>query len=100
MSRNVRGGPLVDFAMGGLNYQIEHHLFPSMPRPNLKRAQPLVRDYCDRHQVVAYSRGGAVRVLRGSSSATSTTSGSGPEDPSSARSRRTTASDAVAPGAA
>ena len=51
MSRNIRGGPLVDFAMGGLNYQIEHHLFPSMPRPNLRRAQPLVRDYCDRHEV-------------------------------------------------
>ena len=28
MSRNVRGGLLVDFFMGGLNYQIEHHLFP------------------------------------------------------------------------
>jgi len=46
MSRNVRGGLFVDFAMGGLNYQIEHHLFPSMPRPNLKHAQPLVRSYC------------------------------------------------------
>jgi hypothetical protein len=33
-SRNVRGGPFVDYARGGLNYQIEHHLFPSMPRPN------------------------------------------------------------------
>ena len=31
-SRNVRGGLLTDFALGGLNYQIEHHLFPSMPR--------------------------------------------------------------------
>ena len=51
MSRNVRGGPFVDFAMGGLNYQIEHHLFPSMPRPNLKRAQPIVRAYCDEHDV-------------------------------------------------
>jgi fatty acid desaturase len=46
MSRNVRGGLLVDFAMGGLNYQIEHHLFPSMPRPNLRLAQPAVRAYC------------------------------------------------------
>lgn len=46
MSRNVRGGMFTDFAMGGLNYQIEHHLFPSMPRPNLKRAQPIVRAYC------------------------------------------------------
>jgi fatty acid desaturase len=32
-SRNVRGGPFVDFALGGLNYQVEHHLFPNMPRP-------------------------------------------------------------------
>jgi fatty acid desaturase len=45
-SRNVRGGWFVDFALGGLNYQIEHHLFPSMPRASLHRAQPIVRDYC------------------------------------------------------
>ncbi len=51
MSRNIRGGILTDFAMGGLNYQIEHHLFPSMPRPNLASAQPIVREYCRQHQV-------------------------------------------------
>jgi len=45
-SRNVRGGWIIDFALGGLNYQIEHHLFPSMPRPNLRRAQALVRNFC------------------------------------------------------
>ena len=45
-SRNVRGGWLTDFALGGLNYQIEHHLFPTMPRPNLRRAQPLVAAFC------------------------------------------------------
>jgi fatty acid desaturase len=45
-SRNVRGGSLTDFALGGLNYQIEHHLFPSMPRPNLRRAQALVAAFC------------------------------------------------------
>ncbi|PXX61761.1 fatty acid desaturase [Nocardia tenerifensis] len=45
-SRNVRGGVLTDFALGGLNYQIEHHLFPSMPTPNLRHAQVIVRDYC------------------------------------------------------
>jgi fatty acid desaturase len=50
-SRNVRGGWLVDFALGGLNYQIEHHLFPSMPRPNLRHSQAMVRAYCDRHAV-------------------------------------------------
>jgi fatty acid desaturase len=45
-SRNVRGGLVTDWMLGGLNYQAEHHLFPSMPRPNLKHAQPIVRDYC------------------------------------------------------
>ncbi|WP_246002667.1 fatty acid desaturase family protein [Nocardia tenerifensis] len=45
-SRNVRGGRVVDLALGGLNYQIEHHLFPSMPRPNLRKAQPLVARFC------------------------------------------------------
>ncbi|MGW3788179.1 fatty acid desaturase family protein [Micromonospora chokoriensis] len=50
-SRNVRGGPLVDALLGGLNYQIEHHLFPSMPRPNLHHAQPLIRQFCADHEI-------------------------------------------------
>jgi fatty acid desaturase len=45
-SRNVRGGWLTDIALGGLNYQIEHHLFPSMPRSALRRSQPLIMEYC------------------------------------------------------
>ncbi|MGA3152725.1 MAG: fatty acid desaturase family protein [Streptosporangiaceae bacterium] len=48
-SRNVRGGWLTDTALGGLNYQIEHHLFPSMPRPNLRHSQPLIRAFCQQH---------------------------------------------------
>jgi fatty acid desaturase len=48
-SRNVAGSRPVDFVLGGLNYQIEHHLFPNMPRPNLRRAQPLVRAFCHQH---------------------------------------------------
>jgi fatty acid desaturase len=45
-ARNVAGGRLVTFMLGGLNYQIEHHLFPTMPRPNLRRAQKMVREFC------------------------------------------------------
>jgi fatty acid desaturase len=56
-SRNIRGGPIVDFAMGGLNYQVEHHLFPNMPRPTLKQVQPIVREYCELHGV-AYTEVG------------------------------------------
>jgi fatty acid desaturase len=48
-SRNVRGGWLTDFALGGLNYQIEHHLFPSMPRPSLRRSQSLIAAFCAEH---------------------------------------------------
>ena len=58
-SRNVRGGPFVDVALGGLNYQIEHHLFPSMPRPNLRLAQPVVRRFCEARGV-AYEEESAV----------------------------------------
>jgi fatty acid desaturase len=45
-ARNIRGGQLTTFMLGGLNYQIEHHLFPSMARPNLQRVQGLVKDFC------------------------------------------------------
>lgn len=51
MSRDIRGGRLLDAAMGGLNYQIEHHLFPSMPRPHLRRAAPVIAAYCRAHDV-------------------------------------------------
>ncbi|GAA3810333.1 fatty acid desaturase family protein [Cellulomonas soli] len=47
MSRNISGGRGVDTLMGGLNFQIEHHLFPSMARPHLRRVAPLVRAHCD-----------------------------------------------------
>ena len=50
-SRDIRGSRLLDIAMGGLNYQIEHHLFPSMPRPHLRRAAVIVRAYCEAHDV-------------------------------------------------
>jgi fatty acid desaturase len=46
MSRNITGGPLMSLFMGGLNYQIEHHLFPSMARPHLRKAKPLIAAYC------------------------------------------------------
>jgi fatty acid desaturase len=48
-ARNVHGGWLSDLLLGGLNYQIEHHLFPSMPRPALRQARPFVRAYCLNH---------------------------------------------------
>ncbi len=62
-SRNVRGGRVVDFALGGLNYQIEHHLFPSMPRPNLRHAQAIVQEFCVRHGISYTECGWAARTV-------------------------------------
>lgn len=50
-SRNIRGGWWATILMGGLNYQIEHHLFPSMSRPNLAKARVIVREYCESLEV-------------------------------------------------
>jgi fatty acid desaturase len=62
-SRNVRRGWFVDYALGGLNYQIEHHLFPSMPMPNLRHAQTLVSAFCREHGI-AYHESGLIRSYR------------------------------------
>ncbi|GAA4917116.1 fatty acid desaturase [Streptomonospora salina] len=56
-SRNIRGGRFTDVALGGLNYQVEHHLFPSMPRSALPRVQPMVREFCARHGIEYYETG-------------------------------------------
>jgi len=50
-SRNISGGWWATSLMGGLNYQVEHHLFPSMARPHLAKASGIVRDYCASHGI-------------------------------------------------
>ncbi|GAA1535711.1 fatty acid desaturase [Microbacterium ginsengiterrae] len=50
-SRNIRGGWWATVLMGGLNYQVEHHLFPNMPRVYLSKAREIVRDYCASNDV-------------------------------------------------
>lgn len=50
-SRNISGGWGMSILTGGLNYQIEHHLFPNMARPHLARAREIVREYCAHHDV-------------------------------------------------
>jgi fatty acid desaturase len=65
MSRNVRGGPLVHFFMGGLEYQVEHHLFPRAPRPNLPALRQIVRRYCAENDIpyTETSLGGAFQTI-------------------------------------
>jgi fatty acid desaturase len=45
-SRNVRSHPLTDVLYGALNYQIEHHLFTTMPRNRVREAHLIVRGFC------------------------------------------------------
>ncbi|GEL97469.1 fatty acid desaturase family protein [Cellulomonas terrae] len=69
LSRNITGGRWVDVFMGGLNHQVEHHLFPSMPSPALRAVRPLVRQFCLTHDIaytetsLARSYGIVVRYL-------------------------------------
>lgn len=48
-SRNITSHPVWDYLFGGLNYQIEHHLFPTMPRVHFKRARSIVKPFCAAH---------------------------------------------------
>jgi len=54
-SRNVRSNPLIDVWYGALNYQVEHHLFPTMARSSMPRAHVIVMDFC-RERGIAYHR--------------------------------------------
>ncbi len=62
-ARNVRAAPLTDFWYGGLNYQIEHHLFPTIPRNKLRKAQQIVRAFCKEHNI-AYHETGMLQSYR------------------------------------
>ena len=62
-ARNLTGGRWVGFVFGGLNYQIEHHLFPTMPRPNLARAQEMVRAFCVENHL-GYAEAGPISSFR------------------------------------
>jgi len=60
-TRNISGGRVVDVVLGGLNHQIEHHLFPTMARPNLRHARPIVREFCARN-AIEYAECGWLRT--------------------------------------
>jgi fatty acid desaturase len=45
-SRNIRGAWWTDLLFGSLNYQVEHHLFPRMPRNRLRRSSAIVKAFC------------------------------------------------------
>jgi len=62
-SRNVRIPAALAFLFGGLNLQIEHHLFPTMPRNQLRRARPLIKAFCLGHGLTYQESGFAASYL-------------------------------------
>ncbi|MEX0617212.1 MAG: acyl-CoA desaturase [Candidatus Woykebacteria bacterium] len=58
-SRDIMAHPITDFWYGGLNYQIEHHLFPWMPRNKLREAQVIVRAFCEERSIPYYETSAA-----------------------------------------
>jgi len=66
-TRNVTGNFLSDWFCGGLQYQVDHHLFPQLPRHNLPKVHKLVESFC-KEQGVTYHEAnmweGTVEVLQ------------------------------------
>ncbi len=50
-SRSLKGGILVHWFYGGLNTQIEHHLFPKAPRFNLLKVKKITKDFAKKHGI-------------------------------------------------
>jgi len=65
-TRNVTSNMFVDWFCGGLQYQVDHHLFPMLPRHNLKKVHALVESFC-KEQGVTYHEAdmvtGTIEVL-------------------------------------
>jgi fatty acid desaturase len=61
-SRNISNPPLLDFYFGGLNSQIEHHLFPRVPHHRYRAMRPIVRAFC-RERGLAYEEASFYRAL-------------------------------------
>jgi hypothetical protein len=56
-TRDVNDTPFNAWFMGGLHLQVEHHIFPTMPRHSLAKAAPFVREACKRHGVPYHCTG-------------------------------------------
>jgi fatty acid desaturase len=70
-TRNLAMPRWLSWLFMGLDYQVEHHLFPRIPHQNLPRAAAVVTGWCARlgvpHQSLAYTRAVAevTRHMRG-----------------------------------
>jgi fatty acid desaturase len=61
-SRNITNPRLVDFYYGGLNSQIEHHLFPRVSHDRYRAMRPIVREFC-RQRGISYQEASLYEAL-------------------------------------
>jgi fatty acid desaturase len=45
------GGRTLGFFHGGLNYQIEHHLFPRISHAHYYKIKPIVQEWCKKNDI-------------------------------------------------
>nr|APP89673.1 delta-8 sphingolipid desaturase [Ribes mandshuricum] len=48
---DISCSPWMDWFHGGLQFQLEHHLFPRLPRCQLRKVSPFVKDLCKKHNL-------------------------------------------------
>ena len=51
LTRNIKTACVGDYIMGGLQFQIEHHLFPQLSRFNYRKIQVVIKDFCQEHNI-------------------------------------------------
>lgn len=60
--------PWLDFVHGGLQFQAAHHLFPRVPRHNLRKCQGMVREFCEEvgipYAIYGFTKGNAMVIGR------------------------------------
>eukprot|EP00184_Porphyridium_aerugineum_P004011 CAMPEP_0184707480 /NCGR_PEP_ID=MMETSP0313-20130426/37291_1 /TAXON_ID=2792 /ORGANISM="Porphyridium aerugineum, Strain SAG 1380-2" /LENGTH=489 /DNA_ID=CAMNT_0027169055 /DNA_START=171 /DNA_END=1640 /DNA_ORIENTATION=- len=56
-TRNIDPSPFNIWFSGGLSHQVEHHIWPSLPRHSLPKAREIVMAFCDKYGLKYYSRG-------------------------------------------
>ena len=58
----VTSNPFSEWLWGGMQYQLEHHLFPTMPRYNYPRLVPVIKAFCEENDI-EYRVDGEVEVI-------------------------------------
>ncbi|KAL6493984.1 Delta 8 Fatty Acid Desaturase [Orobanche gracilis] len=48
---DISCSPSMDWFFGGLQFQLEHHLFPRLPRCQLRNVSPMVQELCRKHNL-------------------------------------------------